>query len=75
MKPDESRFNFVKVTTNYLMELKFFCFRKIRRDLQSLMANEELASVSVDPDEGNGELIISIPDSLKDQIKSNYLYT
>jgi hypothetical protein len=41
-----------------------------RRDLQTFVSNEEIASFSVDPEEGNGELIITIPDELKEIIKS-----
>jgi hypothetical protein len=37
------------------------------------VSNEELASVSVDPDEGNGELLINIPDALNDSLKSKLI--
>jgi hypothetical protein len=40
-----------------------------RRDLLSFIANEELAEITVDADEGNGELKIEIPHNLKDIIK------
>jgi hypothetical protein len=41
-----------------------------RRDLQSFLSNEELASIATDSEEGNGELMINIPEELKLKIKS-----
>jgi hypothetical protein len=42
-----------------------------RRDLLSFIANEELAEITVDADEGNGELKIEIPSNFKENIKCN----
>jgi transcription initiation factor TFIID subunit 2 len=42
-----------------------------RRDLHVFLASEELAGLSVDADEGNGELSITIPESCRDSIKKN----
>lgn len=39
----------------------------------SFIANEELAEMTVDADEGNGELKIEIPSNFKDSIKCNKL--
>lgn len=41
-----------------------------RRDLQSFLSNEELASIAVDPDEGNGEIVINIPEAVRNDVKS-----
>ena len=42
----------------------------LRRDLNIFLASDELANLSVDADEGNGELSITIPESCRDSIKS-----
>ena len=44
-----------------------------RRDLNVFLASEELAGLSVDADEGNGELNITVPDSCRDLVKSKFL--
>ena len=41
-----------------------------KRDLQSFLSNEELASIAVDPDEGNGEIVINIPEAVRNDVKS-----
>jgi hypothetical protein len=35
------------------------------------LSNEELSMLTVDADEGNGELSITVPDSFKEQLESN----
>ena len=45
--------------------------KKKRRDLNVFLASEELAGLSVDADEGNGELNITVPESCRDLVKSN----
>jgi hypothetical protein len=42
--------------------LKTSNWEESKKDLQSHLAQEELAFVSVDADEGNGELSIKVPD-------------
>ena len=41
-----------------------------KRDLQSFISYDELSMLTVDADEGNGELSITIPDSFKELMKS-----
>jgi hypothetical protein len=42
----------------------------LRRDLQTFLSNDELGMLTVDADEGNGELCINVPESFKEIIKS-----
>ena len=41
-----------------------------RKDVQTYLAQEELATVSVDADEGNGELAIKVPEELQKEMDS-----
>ena len=43
-------------------------FFPLRKDLQTYLAQEELATVAVDADEGNGELAIKIPEELQKEM-------
>lgn len=44
-----------------------------RRDLQTFLAQQEQAAIATDADEGNGELNIIVPESLRADFKSNYI--
>ena len=45
------------------------CNDETKRDLQSLLYQDEYGRLSVDADEGNGEMCITVPDNIKEQLK------
>ncbi len=46
------------------------CNDETKRDLQSLLYQDELGRLAVDADESNGELLIQVPESIREQLKN-----
>ncbi len=46
------------------------CNDETKRDLQSLLYQDELGRLAVDADESNGELYIQVPDSIREQLRN-----
>lgn len=47
------------------------CNDETKRDLQSLLYQDELGRLSVDADELNGEILIQLPEQIREQLRQN----